>query len=156
MRDGISIMAINVGFQAFAVVTAFVADSEIRARKDLAGVNVELRAAREPLAESNRASERLRISRELHHVMGHNLTALSIHLEVASHLVNGQAGEHLDKAKYLSKALLSDVRGIVSAMKGSEALDVKRAVQALGEGIPTLQLHMKLPDEVRIDDPIRA
>jgi signal transduction histidine kinase len=76
-------MAINVGFQAFAVVTAFVADSEIRARTDLAGVNVELRAARELLAESNRASERLRISRELHHVMGHNLTALSIHLEVA-------------------------------------------------------------------------
>jgi signal transduction histidine kinase len=156
LGDGISVIAINVGFQAFAVVTAFVADSEIRARKDLAGVNAELRAARELLAESSRASERLRISRELHDVMGHNLTALSIHLEVAGHLVNGQAAEHLEKARYLSKVLLSDVRGIVSAMKGSEAVDVRRAVQALGEGIPTLQLHLNLPEELTIADPIRA
>lgn len=35
-------------------------------------------------------------------------------------------------------------------------MDVKRAVQALGEGIPTLQLHLKLPDELTIEDPIRA
>jgi signal transduction histidine kinase len=156
LGDGLRVMAINVGFQAFAVVAAFVAESEIRARKELAGANAELRATRELLAESSRASERLRISRDLHDVMGHNLTALNIHLEVASHLVHGQAEEHLGKAKYLSKALLTDVRGIVSVMKGSEAVDVKRAVQALCEGTPALQLHLTLPDDLSIEEPIRA
>jgi len=156
LGQGLAVMAINMGFQAFAVVTAFVADSEIRARKDLAGVNAELRAARELLAEGSRASERLRISRELHDVMGHNLTALSINLEVASHLVHGQAQAHLEKAQSMAKMLLSDVRGIVNAMKGSEVVDVKRAVQALCEGIPTLQLHLKLPNNLTIEDPTRA
>ena len=36
-------------------------------------------------------SERLRISRELHDLLGHHLTALSLNLEVAGHLAESPA-----------------------------------------------------------------
>lgn len=155
-RVALAPTGINIGFQTFAVVAALFAKSQLRAKQELAHLNAELRATRELVVESGRMSERIRISRDLHDVMGHNLTALSIHLEVASHLVVGQAQDHLLKAKSLSKTLLGDIREIVSATRSSEAIDIGRAVQALCEGIPNLQLHAKLPRDLVIEDPNKA
>jgi signal transduction histidine kinase len=100
----------SLAFQLFAFITAAVARSESNARNELAGINAELRATRELLAESSRIRERSRISDELHDVIGHNLTALNIHLEVAKHLANGKAVEHVQKSQALAKILLQDVR----------------------------------------------
>src|SRR3546814_9388876 len=52
-----------------------------RAREDQRRLNAELRATRALLAESARVNERTRISRELHDLLGHHLTALSLNLE---------------------------------------------------------------------------
>ena len=82
--------SISLAFQLFALITASVAKSESRARSELDRANAELRATRELLAESSRIGERSRISGELHDVLGHNLTALNIHLEVAKHLAEGK------------------------------------------------------------------
>ena len=94
--SGLALFAtsISVAFQLFALITAYVAKSESRARSELERANAELRATRELLAESSRIGERSRISGELHDVLGHNLTALNIHLEVAKHLSEGKALEH--------------------------------------------------------------
>ncbi|GAA5501217.1 hypothetical protein Dxin01_00949 [Deinococcus xinjiangensis] len=73
-------------FQLFALVTAETSVREIRARQKLASVVEELRATRALLSEASRQAERLEISRELHDVVGHHLTALSMNLQVASHL----------------------------------------------------------------------
>src|SRR5258706_13128936 len=51
----------------------------------LSRMNAELRATQALLAESAAQAERTRISRELHDAWGHDLTALSLQLEYASH-----------------------------------------------------------------------
>src|SRR3546814_8458441 len=99
-----------VGFAGFVFVTSMVARQQAQARDEQRRLNAELRATRALLAESARVNERTRISRELHDLLGHHLTALSLNLEVASHITEGKAHEHVGQAHTLARLLLSDVR----------------------------------------------
>jgi signal transduction histidine kinase len=146
----------SLGFQLFAFITTVVAKSESLARGELARANAELQATRELLAESSRISERARISGELHDVLGHNLTALNIHLEVAKHMTNGKALEHVSKSQSLAKILLQDVREVVDAVRGDADIDVRRAVEALVDGLPYPSIHLEMPKDLRIEDSLRA
>ena len=105
------------GFSGFVFVTSLVARQQAQAREEQRRLNAELRATRALLAESARINERTRISRELHDLLGHHLTALSLNLEVAGHLVEGKAQEHVNQAHTLAKLLLSDVREAVSQLR---------------------------------------
>jgi signal transduction histidine kinase len=145
-----------VGFQAFAMVTAFVARSEADSRRDLARTNAELEATRELLTESTRLAERARISRDLHDILGHNLTALSLHLEVACHKTEGEAQRYVRQAQAVSKAMLADVRDVVSRFRDLGTLDVRRALDALCEGLPQIQVHLRYPEGLHIEDSARA
>jgi signal transduction histidine kinase len=144
--------SISLAFQLFALITASVAKSESRARSELARANAELRATRELLAESSRIGERSRISGELHDVLGHNLTALNIHLEVAKRLAEGKALEHVEKSQSLAKVLLQDVRDVVSAFSSNNFLDLRGAVETLVEGLPDPKVHLSLPVNLKIKD----
>jgi signal transduction histidine kinase len=70
------------GFSGFVFITSLVALQQMQAREDQRRLNAELRATRALLADSARVNERTRISRELHDLLGHHLTALSLNLEV--------------------------------------------------------------------------
>jgi signal transduction histidine kinase len=133
-----------------------VAKSEAEAREEQKRLNAELRATRVLLAESTRMSERVRISRELHDLIGHHLTALSLNLEVASHLVQGKAVEHVRQAQSLARLLLSDVREVVSQLREGDDIDLGKALRALTEGIPEPVIHLDIPSDLSIDDPRRA
>ena len=157
LNSGLALFATNtsLAFQLFAFITASIARSESLARNELARANAELRATRELLAESSRISERSRISDELHDVIGHNLTALSIHLEVAKHLADGRVLEHVEKSQSLAKILLKDVREVVSA-SGDDQIDRRRAVETLVDGLPYPNIHLALAGELRVEDSERA
>jgi signal transduction histidine kinase len=144
-------MSSSLAFQLFAFITASVAKSEAKARRELASANAELRATRELLAESSRITERSRIFDELHDVVGHNLTALNIHLEVARHLAEGKALEHVQKSQAVAKLLLQDVRDVVSAA-GNDQLDIRRAVEAVVEGLPYPIIHLSLAGDLKVED----
>jgi signal transduction histidine kinase len=101
-------------------------------------------------------SERVRISRELHDLIGHHLTALSLNLEVASHLVQGKAVEHVRQSQSLARLLLSDVREVVSQLREGDDIDLGSALRALIEGIPEPAIHLDIPPGFAIDDPRRA
>jgi replicative DNA helicase len=60
----------------------------------------------------------------LHDLLGHHLTALSLNLEVAGHLAQGKAQEHVNQAHTLAKLLLSDVREAVSRLRDDDAIDM--------------------------------
>lgn len=156
--SGLTLFAtsISLAFQLFALITASVAKSESRARSELDRANAELRATRELLAESSRIGERSRISGELHDVLGHNLTALNIHLEVARHLADGKVLEQVEKSQSLAKILLQDVRGVVSAFSSSNFLDLRGAVETLIEGLPYPKVHLSLPVNLKLEDSARA
>ena len=121
--------SLYIGICAAVFVTSVVAKQQAEAREDQRRLNSELRATRTLLAESSRLAERMRISRELHDLIGHHLTALSLNLEVASHLVQGQAQDHVRQAQSVAKLLLGDVREVVSqlARRGQHRSDAGAA-----------------------------
>lgn len=154
--DALVQTALNLGFQLFALFTTQAALSEAAAKARLASVNAELRATQELLGESSRMAERVRLARELHDVVGHHLTALSLNLEVASHVAEGKALNHVQTAQTLAKTLLGEVRGVVSTMREPLELDVKGALELLSRDIPTPKVHVEVAGDLGVDDPQRA
>jgi signal transduction histidine kinase len=98
----------------------------------------------------------MRISRELHDLVGHHLTALSLNLEVASHLAGGAALEHVLKAQATAKHLLADVREVVSELRQDDAIDLTQALRSLSEGVPGLRIQLETPPRFSVEDPRRA
>lgn len=131
------------GLVVFAAVTGYSSASEKRLREqntealaDLTAAHEELRSARDDLAEASRAAERLRISRELHDLVGHQLAGLAVHLEVASHLSDGQAAVHVAAARGAAKSLLSDVRTVVARLRDDAPTDLAAALAAVADAVP--------------------
>jgi signal transduction histidine kinase len=154
--DALLQSGLYIGFSGFTFVTSLVARQQADSREEQRRLNSELRATRTLLTESSRIGERMRISRELHDLVGHHLTALSLNLEVASHLVAGNAQEHVRQAQSVAKLLLSDVREVVSQLREDDAIDLTEALKTLVEGVPGLAIHLQLPPRFAVDDPRRA
>jgi signal transduction histidine kinase len=133
--DAVLQAALYVGFSSFVFATSVVGKQ---------------------LAESSRLTERTRISRELHDLLGHHLTALSLNLEVATHLSEGRAQEHVRQAQSLAKLLLSDVREAVSQLRDDDAIELSEALNTLVEGVPSLDIRLDLPESLSVTDPARA
>jgi signal transduction histidine kinase len=136
-RDDLLKLLAYFTFQLFGIFTMRVAHEEREAKTALAEANAELRVATGLLDISSRAEERLRIARDLHDLIGHHLTALSLNLEVASHLTTGEARAQIEKSQSLTKLLLSDVRDVVSRLRENEPVDLVAAVQSLREVVPS-------------------
>jgi len=130
MRTILSLMSTYVGFQVLALFSCFLAASEASVRSGLARANRELRATGELLANTSRLAERERISRDLHDTLGHHLTALSLNLEAASHLAQESALAQIQRAQSVTKLLLSDVRGVVSVLRGEDPIGAMNRISA--------------------------
>ncbi|HEX7342192.1 MAG TPA: sensor histidine kinase [Rhodanobacteraceae bacterium] len=145
-----------LAMSTLALITSIIASQQAEEREHQRQLNSELRATRALLAESSRIAERIRIARELHDLVGHHLTALTLNLEVASHLAAEPAAGHVRKAQSMAKHLLADVREVVSEMRQDDALDLTQALRDLVEGVPALTVHLELPPRFAVEDPRRA
>jgi signal transduction histidine kinase len=145
-----TIASVYFAFSLFACSTARIAHHERHARMRLAETNAELKVATELLQINSRADERLRIARDLHDLLGHHLTALSLNLEVVSHLTEGAAREHVEKSKAITKLLLSDVRGVVSALRQDERVDLTAAVESLRNAVAQPAMHVDIEGDVAV------
>jgi signal transduction histidine kinase len=154
--DALMQSVLYAGFCVFVFVTSLVARQQSQAREDQRRLNAELRATRALLAESARVNERTRISRELHDLLGHHLTALSLNLEVAGHLVEGAPREHINQAHTLARLLLSDVREAVSRLRDDDAIDMAATLLPLADNVPGLRIAMRMPEPFLLDDAERA
>jgi signal transduction histidine kinase len=154
--EGLLQAAFYIGYAAVVFVAGLIARQQAEAREEQRRLNSELRATRALLAESSRLTERMRISRELHDLLGHHLTALSLNLEVATHLSEGRTQDHVRQAHSLAKLLLSDVREAVSQLRDDGAIDLSEALHTLIEGVPSLEIRLELPDRFAVEDPVRA
>ena len=155
--DGMTLLVLTstCGFMLFAVSAAHLARSEASARESLAKVNAELRATHALLADNARMAERLRISRDLHDVLGHNLTSLTVHLDVADRLAQGAGVQHVRCARAIAGTLLDEVRGVVSQIR-VQPVDLRATLLSLIEGLPGLRVGLTIPDELTALDPARA
>ncbi len=156
-NSGMTVLVLlsTCGFMLFAVSAAHLARSEADARASLARVNDELRATHALLTENARMAERLRISRDLHDVLGHNLTGLAIHLDVASRLARDESAEHLRCARAIAATLLDEVRVVVRQVR-VQPLDLRATLRSIVDGIVGLRVRLALPDDLAALDQPRA
>lgn len=141
-----------IGFQAFAGLTGHYAGSRERAREHLAQVNAELLATRRLLEESARAGERLKLSRELHDVAGHSLTALKLNLARLARDPAIAEREELLISSALADDLLSQIRQVVSTLRAHDGLDLRAALEALAHQVPGVRILIDIEDQLRVDD----
>lgn len=139
-----------LGFQAFAALTALYAERSERRGDELADLNAELRATQRLLEESTRSDERLRLSRELHDVAGHKLTALKLHLR-ALHRDPAFAGrEELGISLQLADELLGDIRAVVGELRQHDGIDLGEALQALARPLPGVRIELQGREHARV------
>jgi signal transduction histidine kinase len=144
---------IYLGVSVFSFIISLVAYRQQNAKEELRMLNTELKATQVLLADSSRINERLRISRELHDLIGHHLTALTLNLEAASHMTEGKPQTYVKKAHSIARLLLSDVREVVGKFRQSGTLDLGLAVSELLEGLPGLKVNKNIPEEFLVEDP---
>lgn len=137
----------NLGFAVFALFSSHSVMRERAAREELDSVHQQLLATQQLLTERALEDERLRISRDLHDSLGHHLTALSLQLEVARHMTQDGARDHISQAQGLAKLLLSDVRQVVADLR-----DVSPT--SLRDRIATLARTARPVVEIRIDEAV--
>lgn len=135
--------------QVFAYSTIEISLNEKKAKAELAALNQELIATRFLLKESSKRQERIRISRDLHDVVGHQLTALSLNLEVSCHKVPDEYKPMLEQNLSLAKKLLADIRRVVKEMRAEEQFDLVAALNELFEQLPNCRLSFKSQPEVK-------
>ena len=134
----------SFGLQLTALFTA----SALRREAETARALAQAQAV---IASTARDAERLRISRELHDAWGHELTALGLQLEIASHVGDpARANDHVMKAKGLARDLLAKVRDVVSTLREAERCDLKAALEALAQRVPAPVIHVDIAPGVRV------
>jgi signal transduction histidine kinase len=145
------VIAKSFALQLLLVFTAQALRREAETARALAQSNRELRSAQAIIANSVRDAERLRISRELHDAWGHELTALGLQLEIASHVTEpGRVNDHVLQAKGLARSLLAKVRDVVAALREAERCDLKDALEALAQSVPAPAIHLEISPDLRV------
>ncbi|THB72980.1 MAG: sensor histidine kinase [Gammaproteobacteria bacterium] len=139
-------------FMFFITVSNYYAVEESSAKELLEISNRELLATQILLTETTRQSERIRIARNIHDLVGHHLTALSINLEIASHLTEGKAKEQIDQAHSISTLLLSDVRQAVSEIRDNEKINLADSLYSLVNKLPKLNVEMRIDEDLAVRD----
>jgi signal transduction histidine kinase len=145
------VLAESIALQLLLVFTAQALRREAQTARAFAQANAELRSAQAIIASTVRDAERLRISRELHDAWGHELTALGLQLEIASHVSDPKrANDHVMRAKGLARDLLAKVRDIVAALREAERCDLRDALEALAQSVPVPVVHVDISPDLRV------
>lgn len=140
-------------FHVFAVLVQSSSRDAEEAKQELEQKHQQLLATQQLLQAASKQSERTRIARNLHDVVGHHLTALTIQLQVAGHLVSGEAKTQVDKCHQLAKLLLSDVREAVSTMRQYADISLLQALKPLLDLLPgQLQVELQIPNDIMLRD----
>ncbi|AXQ27245.1 sensor histidine kinase [Solimonas sp. K1W22B-7] len=148
---GLVLLLAWCGFQAFAAVGAMFAVRLQALGLTAVRINAELMATRQLLDEGARADERLRLSRELHDVAGHKLTALKMQLALHRREL-WRRSPALEESLRLADELLTDIRGVVSALRAEEGVDLPGALRALDPGLPRPRVAFEIEPGLRIAD----
>lgn len=128
-----------VAFSAAVLIVQIEAD-----RRKLGAMNADLLQSRQLVAESSRSAERLRIARELHDSLGHHLTTLNLNLEICRHLPPSEKEVHIEKAQFLAKLLLADLRDVVSSWRTEEVATLEDEMRGLSHGLAGLDIDFEV------------
>jgi len=114
----------------------------------------DLRAAQDELAQAAVNEERLRFARDLHDLLGHSLSVISLKAQLARRLLPdhpGDAAEHVGDLERVSRDALQEVRAAVAGYArptlAGELAGARTALEAAGIE-PQLDATVDLPGEV--------
>lgn len=147
----------TLGFSA-GLATAFLFGRNVRGyvlggqQADL--LLAETQVAREEQARSAALNERARIAREIHDVLAHSLSALTVQLEGTRMLLSSgdrsAALEQIDRARRLARDGLAESRRAIGALRGDTQPFPRLLEQLLrvhGDGTnPSLQIDGRVPE----------
>lgn len=148
----------NLVIHCAAVFSTYALYRETQMREELEQKNVELEAAGILLEDSAATAERLRISRELHDSIGHQLTVLNLELEAAKHRMGqyddarAELPAHIERAGEVAKGLLADLRSTVGELRDSEPGDLQVRLGRLAAAVPSLEIHIEAEEPLLVDD----
>lgn len=143
-------VGLQAGFQLFAILLVRSAQRTERARDELAATHAELLATRGMLAEIARGQERLRLSRELHDVAGHKLTALRLNLAALAHNKQLDTGEVVALCTRLSEELLDDLRSVAHQLRLHDGLDLGATLRRMAAPFPRPQVSFDIAPDARV------
>jgi signal transduction histidine kinase len=133
--ESLNLIMVILFFQLFI-------QSKVRENKEFIKVNNELEdklhqleILQGKLEESARLKERNRLAHEIHDILGHSLTSISIGLEACLELSRGASGElykRLSKIKRVTDKGLSEIRRSVRELK-SDAIEKSSLLNAVQE-----------------------
>jgi two-component system sensor histidine kinase DesK len=139
-------------FFAFQVLVATFAAWGVMA---VVARNAELIAAREEIARLAVADERARMSRDLHDILGHSLTVITVKAELAGRLAEHEGAPRalaeIADVERLAREALADVRSTVGGMRGvtlaGELAGARTALEAAGirAQLPTVVEQVPAP-----------
>lgn len=137
-------------FQAFAALIVHYANQAESAAGKLREVNANLMATRSLLSETARDQERLRLSRELHDVAGHKLTALKLNLHQLAKQPDVARHGELQQATTLAGELLEDLRAVVRQLRRDDGIDLARGIEQLIEPMPSPKVVLTIDPALRV------
>ncbi|WP_280881051.1 sensor histidine kinase [Streptomyces pseudovenezuelae] len=119
--------------------------------RQLVRTTVELRKARATVAQLAANEERLRLARDLHDLLGHSLSLITLKSELAGRMLPGQpdkAAQQVADIEQVSRQALVDVREAVTGYRrprlAAELAGAQVALTAAG-------VTAELPDETALD-----
>ncbi|MDT0628999.1 histidine kinase [Alteromonas sp. W364] len=151
-------------FNLFALVMVTTTIKEKNTRETVETINRELVSTQHLLSQAAEQAERVRIARNIHDLLGHHLTALTINLQVAGRQLdqldtdNEQATQKqtikdsIEQCHSLSKLLLSDVREAVSDIRDKSSIRLESAIKAISDRLPSIDITVDYPDNISIED----
>jgi signal transduction histidine kinase len=129
--------------------------AEKQAKEELAIANQRIRSYALKAQDMGSLQERNRIAREIHDSLGHSLTALNLHLEMAMKLSQVQpekSQQLLAEAKRLGSIALNDVRASVSTLR-SDPLQNQGLATAIQKLADEFQLSNQMQPQCYLDLP---
>lgn len=144
-----------IAFQLFSLAVSRNVVKEQEAREELELKNAQLAATQQMLAQTIRHSERLKLSRDLHDICGHQLTALTLNLEFLAQQAGEPIKNQLLDTKAIAKDLLAEIRKVVRNERAHTQIDLKSVIDELITRLPTanIEFHyhieaIDLPDKI--------
>lgn len=139
-------------FNLFALVMVNTSVKEKEARLEAEHATRQLQATQGLLNEAVKQGERVRIARNIHDLLGHHLTALTINLQVASRQSSGETQKTIEQCHQLAKLLLSDVREAVTDIRDKSTLDLDESIRAMIANLPDINVTLNLEEGLDLND----
>ena len=149
----VTICIVYFGFQLFAFLMVIASQRESAARQAAERAQAALHRAQAQLAARSRDEERLRISRDLHDTLGHQLTALALNLEVLAHTADEASAAQARNCRDLAKDVLTQVREVVGQLREPRPEDLAARLADLVPTLPRPRLDLQVDPQLGRLDP---